>query len=230
MMGKQSFGRFDIKEGIDSFKSNFSKVHQPIELLKSKIDSKVPIASIKFGYPQGDTILVNMADGSRYILDSFRGKILLYLQPNASGNDNEAKDIFEFSKYSGQNTCFTPNGAYVVSGNNNGSVEMWDIETPLRKMNCFDCKFMESGQDEGYLYYEKDPDRIPRVVPLTQYWQGHLRSPIYALGVNPKYHMGVSSGNDTNCKNLYQTQVLEFLFGWGYNPYNPFLYKKDIRI
>ena len=72
--------------------------------------------SIKFS-PDGKNMLVSTSKQRVLMLDAFKYKVVREFRPHS----NDAK--------CGLETCFTPDGRYVISGTQQGDVNVWNAET-----------------------------------------------------------------------------------------------------
>ncbi|OMJ09191.1 WD repeat-containing protein 82-A [Smittium culicis] len=188
---------FDILQTLENF---ISSVPNNLSLNKSHLNS--PISSVQFSKPFGDSLLISTANGLLYLIDSFRGNLLLVLLPSTDTSSiysPNPEQLSTFSYYSPQNIQFTPDGSSIVSGTFDGTIHMWNIHEPLKKLGFFDLKASASPQSEsGYLYFSSNPALEPIILPISHSWQGHHTSPVYTLGINPKLNMAISSGSDVS--------------------------------
>ncbi|CAG8594580.1 2281_t:CDS:2, partial [Ambispora leptoticha] len=67
-------------------------------------------------------ILISTSGDQHYLIDAFSGELKRRLVGHVGLGDT-------INGYGGDDTCFTPNGAFVISGSQDGLINIWDINT-----------------------------------------------------------------------------------------------------
>lgn len=87
-------------------------------------DKMADIGSLKFSN-SGTQLLVSSLQGSLAVVDAFSGKV----EFTVSGFKNEHKSYLE--------PCFSPEGKFIFSGSENGSIHCWS-SVDGTEVNCWD--------------------------------------------------------------------------------------------
>ncbi|CAG8446713.1 13198_t:CDS:2 [Acaulospora morrowiae] len=95
-----------------------------IPSVSGSLTTKIPVwTGIKFGN-DGHKILITTSGDVHYIIDAFDGQIKQRLVGHM-GLDNASAFL------GGEETSFTPDGRYVISGSRDGKIHFWDTLMPI---------------------------------------------------------------------------------------------------
>ncbi|MBW0510606.1 hypothetical protein O181_050321 [Austropuccinia psidii MF-1] len=127
---KQTILLYDLRE-FDSEPFIAKHLHDPI-LSRLPYSASQPciFTSLKFSN-DGSKLLVGTAGDLHYVLDAFTGDILARLEGHQGlGHLTSSDPTLPSSYFSGQETTWTPDSRYVLSGSADGKILVWDIQPP----------------------------------------------------------------------------------------------------
>ncbi|KAL7009787.1 hypothetical protein EMMF5_000695 [Cystobasidiomycetes sp. EMM_F5] len=143
---------------------------------------RIPIStSVKFSN-DGQHILISTSGNVHYVVHSFDYKIVARLEGHegleAFGQEPD-RQIAPQAGISGEETSWTPDGRFVLSGSNDGRVFVWDVNPPASDT-------------------EAHKDRPPAGPDCTlmpcKVLEGHKNTPSRVVRYNPRYSMFASGG------------------------------------
>ncbi|CAG8512877.1 3571_t:CDS:2 [Acaulospora morrowiae] len=112
-------------------KAPFATFHLIDNYMTPAVYPKIPVfpewTGIKFSN-DGDKILITTSGDVHYIIDAYDGEIKRRLVGQVGLNNASAF-------LGGEETCFTPDGRYVIAGSQDGQISFWDASTNLSTSN-----------------------------------------------------------------------------------------------
>lgn len=151
-------------------------------LAKISWPPRVPVStSVKFSN-DGNHILIGTSGNVHYVVHSYDYKVLARLEGHHGlehfGKDDSEGAYHPSAGISGEETSWTPDGRYVLSGSNDGKIYVWDVNPPA-----------------GTYTAEERPPPGPECTLLpVKVIEGHKNSPSRVVRFNPKHAMFVSGG------------------------------------
>ncbi|OMH83455.1 WD repeat-containing protein 82 [Zancudomyces culisetae] len=144
------------------------------------------ITGLRFGKLSGENMIVSTTKGDKFVVDSFSGKVLLNLESVRDSNYRYDSGIRSSNYYqrNSHNFDFSPCEKYVVSGDNDGKIRVWNVYDPLNKLVLQEHSLEKSGLSETL------------VVKNCSLWESTRKSPVYSLGLSPGFLMAISGSDD----------------------------------
>ncbi|KAG0141554.1 hypothetical protein CROQUDRAFT_663648 [Cronartium quercuum f. sp. fusiforme G11] len=179
---KQTILLYDLRQ-FDAEPFIAKQIHDP-ELSRQIYNPTSPLhtfTSLKFSN-DGSKLLVGTAGDVHYVLDAFSGDILARLEGH-QGLDTATETELPAQHHiiSSQETSWTPDSRYVLSGSADGKIVVWDVQPP---------------KDDPI--HALRPPQGPHTTwePLKTY-EGHLgKNPARCVAFNPRLGMLATAGNE----------------------------------
>ncbi|CAH7677265.1 WD40-repeat-containing domain protein [Phakopsora pachyrhizi] len=178
---KQTILLYDLRE-FDSEPFIARHIEDPV---LSRVSYPPPpphiFTSLKFSN-DGSKLLVGTAGDTHYVLDAFNGDVLARLEGHQGlGCVNPDQPAFPGQSASSQETSWTPDSRYVLSGSADGRILVWDVQPPKD-----DPTHAMRAPQSPHATWE----------PLKSYDGHQVGNPSRCVAFNPKLGMLATAGNE----------------------------------
>ncbi|KAH9455069.1 hypothetical protein MJO28_012569 [Puccinia striiformis f. sp. tritici] len=170
---KQTILLYDLRE-FDSEPFIAKHIEDPV-LARISYPPPPPnlFTSLKFSN-DGSKLLVGTAGDVHYVLDAFNGDILARLEGHQGlGYAPPLDSMFPGQSGSSEETTWTPDSRYVISGSADGKVFVWDVQPPK----------------DDPIHAMRAPQSPHATWQPLKVYDGHLGNPSRCVGFNPRLGM-----------------------------------------